>query len=149
MTFAGVRDSILGEDIHKGNSEELAGSLFKAESRERKFIMGYDTDEEVVKIAVYLINRGPSSSLRLKNPEEEWLQKKDQKEYDGSKRYKVRLVVKGYQRKKCNYYIDIFSPVVKMTAVRIMLSIVAAEELHLEQLDVKIVFLHGDLEEDI
>lgn len=70
-------------------------------------------------------------------------------EPDGSKRYKARLVVKGYQQKKGIDYTDIFSPVVKMTTVRIVLSIVAAEELHLEQLDVKTAFLHGDLEEDI
>ncbi|KAL8104982.1 hypothetical protein AgCh_028950 [Apium graveolens] len=70
-------------------------------------------------------------------------------EHDGSKRYKARLVVKGYQQKKGIDYTDIFSPVVKMTTVRIVLSIVAAEELHLEQLDVKTVFLHGDLEDDI
>lgn len=70
-------------------------------------------------------------------------------EHDGSKRYKARLVVKGYQQKKGIDYTDIFSPVVKMTTVRIVLSIVAAEELHLEQLDVKTAFLHGDLEEDI
>ncbi|KAM0059035.1 putative RNA-directed DNA polymerase [Helianthus debilis subsp. tardiflorus] len=38
---------------------------------------------------------------------------------------------------------------VKMTTIRLVLSIVAAEGLHLEQLDVKTTFLHGDLEEDI
>ena len=37
----------------------------------------------------------------------------------------------------------------KLTTIRSVLSIMAAEDLHLEHLDVKIVFLHGDLEEDI
>ena len=36
-----------------------------------------------------------------------------------------------------------------MTSIRIVLSIVATEDLHLEQLDVKIAFLHGDLAEEI
>jgi ATP-binding cassette subfamily B (MDR/TAP) protein 1 len=38
---------------------------------------------------------------------------------------------------------------VKLTTIRIVLGIVAAENLHLEQLDVKTTFLHGNLEEDI
>ena len=42
-----------------------------------------------------------------------------------------------------------FSYVVKLTTIRFVLSIVAAEELHLKQLDVKITFLHSDLKEDI
>ncbi|GKB55830.1 retrovirus-related pol polyprotein from transposon TNT 1-94 [Tanacetum coccineum] len=36
-----------------------------------------------------------------------------------------------------------------MTIIRLVLSIVAFEDLHLEQLDVKTAFLHGDLDEDI
>ena len=36
-----------------------------------------------------------------------------------------------------------------MTSIRTILSLVAIEDLHLEQLDVKTFFLHGDLEEEI
>ena len=36
-----------------------------------------------------------------------------------------------------------------MTSIRTILSIVVVEDLHLEQLDVKTIFLHGDLEEEI
>lgn len=70
-------------------------------------------------------------------------------ESDGRRRYKARLVVKGFQQKQGIDFTEIFSPVVKMTTIRVILSIVAAENLHLEQLDVKTAFLHGDLEEDI
>ena len=36
-----------------------------------------------------------------------------------------------------------------MSTIRLVLQMVAIENLHLEQLDVKMTFLHGDLEEDI
>ena len=36
-----------------------------------------------------------------------------------------------------------------MTSIRTILILVVVEYLHLDQLDVKIAFLHGDLEEDI
>ena len=35
-----------------------------------------------------------------------------------------------------------------MSTIRLVLGMVVAENLHLEQLDVKIAFLHGDLEKD-
>ena len=46
-------------------------------------------------------------------------------------------------------YTEIFFPVVKLTTIRVVLSLVAVEDLFLEQLDVKIVFLHGDMDEKI
>ena len=70
-------------------------------------------------------------------------------EHDSSKRYSARLAVKGFQQKKGIDYLEIFSPVVKMSIIRLVLGMVVAENLHLKQLDVKMTFVFGDLEEDI
>ena len=70
------------------------------------------------------------------------------KEEDGGKKwYKARLVVKGLAQNKGIDFDELFSPVVKMTSIRTILSLMAVEDLHLEQLYVKMTFLHGDLEE--
>ena len=59
------------------------------------------------------------------------------KEGGGKKQYKDRLVVNGFAQKKGIYFDEIFSPIVKMTSIRTILSLVVVEYLHLEQLDVK------------
>ena len=55
------------------------------------------------------------------------------KEEDGGKkRFKSRLVVKGFAQKKGIDFDEIFFHVVKMTSIRTRLSCVAADDLHLE-----------------
>ncbi|KAE8679209.1 Retrovirus-related Pol polyprotein from transposon TNT 1-94 [Hibiscus syriacus] len=68
---------------------------------------------------------------------------------DQVERYRARLVVKGYAQKEGIDFNEIFSPVVLLTTVRVVLAMCATLNLHLEQLDVKTAFLHGNLEEEI
>ena len=64
-------------------------------------------------------------------------------------KYKSRLVEKGYSQVEGIDFSEIFSLVAKLTSIRFLLSIAPAFDLEVEQMDVKIVFLHGDLEEEI
>ena len=55
-------------------------------------------------------------------------------------RYKARLVAKGFSQIPGIDYMDILSPIVKHSSIRAFFSIVALNDLELEQLDVKMHF---------
>jgi hypothetical protein len=57
------------------------------------------------------------------------------------------LVAKGYSQILGINFNDVFSPVVKHSSIRTLLSIIAMHDYELKQLDVKTAFLHGELED--
>lgn len=63
--------------------------------------------------------------------------------------YKARLVAKGFQQKEDIDYFDTFSLVARITSIRIIYSLASIYKLYVHQMDVKMAFLKGDLDEEV
>lgn len=64
-------------------------------------------------------------------------------------RFKARLCARGFLQKPGLDYNETFSPVVRYDSLRVLLALVAHEDLEMIQFDVKTAFLFGELKENI
>ncbi|RDY07028.1 hypothetical protein CR513_08904, partial [Mucuna pruriens] len=78
-----------------------------------------------------------------------WIFKTKFKENGEIDKFKARLVAKGYAQQYGVDYAEVFAPVARLDTIRIILTIAAQNSWNVFQLDVKSVFLHGELKEDI
>jgi hypothetical protein len=78
-----------------------------------------------------------------------WVFKTKKDPLGNIERYKARLVAKGFIQREGINYTETFSPVSKKYSLRVIMELVAHFDLELQQIDVKMTFLNGDLEEEV
>ena len=78
-----------------------------------------------------------------------WIFKKKMKPDGSIDKYKARLVIKGYKQKEGLDYFDTYSPVTKISSIRMLIAIAVIHNLEIHQMDLKTTFLNGDLDEEI
>ena len=62
-------------------------------------------------------------------------------------KHKARLVARGFVQRKGIDFEEVFAPVARMESVRLLLALAAAKDKRIHHLDVKSVFLNGELAE--
>ena len=78
-----------------------------------------------------------------------WIFKTKKDSKGNVERYKAHLVAKGFTQKEGIDYKETFSPVSSKDSFRIIMALVTHFNLELHQMDVKTVFLNGDIDETI
>ena len=76
-----------------------------------------------------------------------WLFKIKHSADSSIKKYKARFVACGFSQKEGIDYKETFAPVARYTSIRSIIAIAAAKSWKLHQMDIKIAFLNGVIEE--
>ncbi|GAA0162140.1 transmembrane signal receptor [Lithospermum erythrorhizon] len=86
---------------------------------------------------------------RCKPLKSKWIFNRKMKADGTIDKYKGGLVICGNRQMEGLDYFDTYSPVTRITSIRLVLAIAALRNLDVHQMDVKTAFLNGDLEEEI
>ena len=78
-----------------------------------------------------------------------WVYKTKHDSKGNIERFKARLMAKGFMQREDIDYNEIFSPVLCKDSFRIIMMLVAHYDLELHQMDVKTIFLNGDLKKNV
>jgi len=64
-------------------------------------------------------------------------------------RYKARLVAQGFRQRYGIDYNETFSPVAKISSIRMLISLASMHKWHFHSMDVENAYLHGELDEPV
>ena len=74
-----------------------------------------------------------------------WVYKVKRDEHDIIVKHKARLVTRGFVQREDIDFKEVFALVARMESVRLLLALTAAKDWRVHHLDVKSVFLNGEL----
>ena len=63
--------------------------------------------------------------------------------------FKARLVAKGFRQKEGIDYFDTYAHVARIASICVLIALASIYNLYVHQMDVKAVFLNGDLDEEV
>ena len=78
-----------------------------------------------------------------------WIFKIKHRTYGSVEKHKARFVTKGFSQKEGIDYDETFAPLAQYTSIKTIIAIVSAMGWKLHQMDVKIAFLNGIIEEEV
>ncbi|GKE51760.1 zinc finger, CCHC-type containing protein [Tanacetum coccineum] len=78
-----------------------------------------------------------------------WIFKRKMKVDGTIDKFKARLVIQGFRQKEGIDYFDTYTPVARITTIRLLLALAAIHNLVIHQMDVKTAFLNGDLNKEV
>ena len=78
-----------------------------------------------------------------------WIFRKKLRIYGTIEKFKVRLVAKGFKQKEGVDFFDTYSPITRITTIRMLIALASIFKLELHQMDVKTTFLNSELNEEI
>nr|GEV47759.1 zinc finger, CCHC-type [Tanacetum cinerariifolium] len=78
-----------------------------------------------------------------------WIFKRKMKVDGTVDKFKARLVIRGFRQKEGIDYFNTYAPFARITTIRLLLALAAIHNLVIHQMDVKITFLNGDLDEEV
>ena len=63
--------------------------------------------------------------------------------------FKARLMAKGFRQREGKNYFDTYAPVARITSIRVLVALESIYKLVVHQMNVKITFLNGNLDEEV
>ncbi|GJT09859.1 zinc finger, CCHC-type containing protein [Tanacetum coccineum] len=78
-----------------------------------------------------------------------WTFKRKLKVYGTIEKFKARLVIQGFKQKSGIDYFDTYAPVACISTIILLIAMASIHNLIIHQMDVKIAFLNGDLDEEV
>ncbi|GJT71928.1 zinc finger, CCHC-type containing protein [Tanacetum coccineum] len=78
-----------------------------------------------------------------------WIFKRKLKVDGTIKKFKARLVIQGFKQKSGIDYFDTYALVARISTIRLLIAMASIHNLIIHQMDIKIAFLNGELEEEV